>query len=100
LQVINGSGLGLTAALKASGNGIEITDTTGGTGDLVIADNSSTTAAELGIAGTFSTAVASVKRRKSPASVDRRKHTPLHIQRRRWRHAWQIQNHQFPGRIG
>src|SRR5258706_4432917 len=61
LQVINGSGLGLTAALKSSGNGIEITDTTGGTGDLVIADNSSTTAAELGIAGTFSTPLASVK---------------------------------------
>ncbi|HEV8606506.1 MAG TPA: flagellar filament capping protein FliD [Tepidisphaeraceae bacterium] len=61
LEVINGSGLGITASLKESGNGIEIKDTTGGTGDLIIADNSSTTAAELGIAGTFSTAVASVK---------------------------------------
>ncbi len=61
LEVINDSGLGLTASLKESGNGIEIKDTTGGTGNLVIADNSSTTAAELGIAGTFSTALASVK---------------------------------------
>jgi len=43
------------------GNGIEITDTSGGTGNLIIADNSSTTAAELGIAGTYSAATASVQ---------------------------------------
>jgi flagellar hook-associated protein 2 len=61
LDAINASGIGIRAALKESGNGIEVFDTTSGTGSLIIADNSSTTAAELGIAGTFGIASASVK---------------------------------------
>jgi flagellar hook-associated protein 2 len=61
LALINASGIGVSASLKESGNGIEIKDTSAGTGNLIIADNSSTTAAELGIAGTFTTATASVK---------------------------------------
>ncbi len=61
LDLINGSGIGIAASLKESGNGIQITDTTSGTGNLIIADNSSTTAAELGIAGTFGTATAAAQ---------------------------------------
>jgi flagellar hook-associated protein 2 len=49
----NTLGIGVTAALNSSGTGIQITDTSGGTGNLVIGDVNSTTAAALGIAGTF-----------------------------------------------
>ena len=45
--------MGVTAALNNSGNGISLTDTSGGTGNLVISDTSGTGAAQLGIAGTF-----------------------------------------------
>jgi flagellar hook-associated protein 2 len=52
----------LQASLKSSGNGIQITDTTGGTGNLVIADTGGgQTAAQLGIAGTFNAATPSVQ---------------------------------------
>ena len=61
LDGLNSSGVGIKAELKASGNGIQITDTSGGAGSLIIADGSSTTAAELGIAGTFNTTVTSVQ---------------------------------------
>lgn len=54
LDTINNAGAGITASLKSSGNGIQITDTTGGSNNLVIADDSgSTVATSLGIAGTF-----------------------------------------------
>jgi flagellar hook-associated protein 2 len=49
----NVGGAKVTASLNASGTGIQLTDTSGGTGNLVVTDDSSTTAAELGIAGTF-----------------------------------------------
>ena len=49
LKAINDSGAGVTAALNAAGNGLEITDHAGGAGDLTIADNGSTTAADLGL---------------------------------------------------
>ncbi len=62
LDLINNNGVvGLQASLKESGNGIQITDITGNSGDIVIADASSTTAAELGLAGTFGLAAATVK---------------------------------------
>ncbi len=62
LDLINNNGVvGLQASLKDSGNGIQITDTTGGSGDVTIADNSSTTAAELGVAGTFTTSTSTIK---------------------------------------
>jgi len=51
----NTMGIGVTASLNASGTGIQITDTTGGTGNLIVGDVSSTSAAALGIAGTFTT---------------------------------------------
>jgi flagellar hook-associated protein 2 len=44
----------VTAGLNSSQTGLELTDTSGGTGGLVVADDGSTTAADLGIAGTFS----------------------------------------------
>jgi flagellar hook-associated protein 2 len=53
LTTINNAGAGVTASLDASGTGLEITDTTRATGNLAIADVNSTTAANLGIAGTF-----------------------------------------------
>jgi len=49
----NASGIEVSATLKEAGNGIQITDRSAGSGNLVIADLTSTTAAELGIAGTF-----------------------------------------------
>lgn len=56
LKLINNAGIGVTASLNPAANGIQINDTTGGTGSLVIGDVSGTGAAALGIAGTFTTA--------------------------------------------
>jgi flagellar hook-associated protein 2 len=54
LDAINNSGAGVTASLNAAANGIQIQDTSGGTGGLVIGDaDTSKTAENLGIAGTF-----------------------------------------------
>ncbi|MGA2230262.1 MAG: flagellar filament capping protein FliD [Tepidisphaeraceae bacterium] len=60
LNDINNAGAGVTASLNPSGTGIQLTDTTGGTGNLVISDVNSTTASALGIAGTFTTATPTV----------------------------------------
>lgn len=60
-RINNAPGLGVTASLKPSGNGIQLTDDTGDTGNLVVTDVNSTTASALGIAGTFGTSVASVQ---------------------------------------
>jgi flagellar hook-associated protein 2 len=51
IAAINGAGLGLTAAVNAAQNGIQITDTTGATaGNLIIADVAAgTLAADLGL---------------------------------------------------
>lgn len=48
------AGAGITASLNRAGNGIKLSDATGGTGDIVVADVDATTATNLGIAGTFS----------------------------------------------
>lgn len=54
LDAINTTaGIDVTASLKSSGNGIQLTDSSGGTGDIVIGDVDSTTAEVLGIKGTF-----------------------------------------------
>ncbi len=53
LDAINDAAVGVKASLSASGNGIQIVDTSAGTGDLAIADVTGTTAADFGIAGTF-----------------------------------------------
>lgn len=51
VSAINGSGANVTAAINASRNGIAITDTSGGTGSLVIADaDAQNTATTLGFA--------------------------------------------------
>ncbi len=58
--VSNASGVRVTATLKASGNGIQIGDDSGGAGDLVIADAAGgTTATVFGVAGTFTAATPS-----------------------------------------
>ncbi|MGD0388570.1 MAG: flagellar filament capping protein FliD [Tepidisphaeraceae bacterium] len=52
----NTLGIDVSAALNSSGTGLQITDTSGGSGNLVIGDvGSTTTASALGIAGTFET---------------------------------------------
>lgn len=56
LDTINTTaGLQVTASLNAAGNGIQIADRSGGAGNLVIADVSGTSGADLGINGTFDT---------------------------------------------
>jgi flagellar hook-associated protein 2 len=55
LNDINNAGIGVQASLNASNDGIQIADTSGGSGSLTIADVNSTTASALGIAGTFAT---------------------------------------------
>lgn len=47
------TGGNVTASLNAAGNGLELTDNSGGSGSLVVSDVNSTTAASLGLAGTF-----------------------------------------------
>ena len=53
LDSINNSGLTVSASLNDAGDGIQIQDTSGKSGNLVIGDVNSTTAAALGFAGTF-----------------------------------------------
>ncbi|RJP31100.1 MAG: hypothetical protein C4547_15745 [Phycisphaerales bacterium] len=53
-QQLAAAGVGLTASVNDSGNGLQFTDHTGGDGDIRIADRpGSTAAADLGIAGVF-----------------------------------------------
>lgn len=56
----NGDSLDLSATLDPAGTGIQIADNSGGSGNLIIADTSGSLASQLGIAGTFDTAVANV----------------------------------------
>jgi flagellar hook-associated protein 2 len=62
LDTINKTtGISVNASLNSTGNGIQIQDTSGGSGNLVIADaGGGSTAASLGIAGTFDTTKAVV----------------------------------------
>jgi flagellar hook-associated protein 2 len=55
LDTINNASVGVTASLNNAGDGIQLQDTTGGSGNLVVSDVNSTTAQALGIAGTFDT---------------------------------------------
>lgn len=57
--ISNAGGVNVTAKLKASGNGIQIVDDTGGSGDVVIAAGA--TADALGLAGTFPSTVVAVE---------------------------------------
>jgi flagellar hook-associated protein 2 len=61
IDLINAAGVAVTAKAKDSGNGIQLVDESGGTGNLVIADVSGTSGAELGINGTFGVATTAVK---------------------------------------
>lgn len=63
LNDINNNDLGIkvNASINNAGTGIQLTDTSGGTGNLTIANADSTdTATALGIAGTFTTSTAAV----------------------------------------
>jgi flagellar hook-associated protein 2 len=57
LNLINSNdvanGVFVTASLNSAGTGIQLTDTSGGSGSLSVSDVNSTTAAALGIAGSF-----------------------------------------------
>jgi flagellar hook-associated protein 2 len=58
----NASGIRVEAKLKESGNGIEISDKSAGTGNLAIAESGGgTSAADLGILGNIDNTVASIK---------------------------------------
>lgn len=50
INTLNTANAGVLAAVNASGNGLQLTDTSGGTGDIVISGDA---AAPLGLAGTF-----------------------------------------------
>lgn len=55
IDTINAAGAGVEASLNQAGNGIKLTDTTGGTADITVADvGAGVTAANLNLAGTFS----------------------------------------------
>jgi flagellar hook-associated protein 2 len=54
IDLINAAGANVTAALNSAGNGLLLTDRSGGSGDIVISDTSGTAAADLGLSGTFS----------------------------------------------
>lgn len=54
IDAINDAGAGVSARLNDAGNGIALTDQAGGAGDLVVNEAGSTTAADLGLLGTFS----------------------------------------------
>ncbi|MBX2851595.1 MAG: flagellar filament capping protein FliD [Phycisphaeraceae bacterium] len=58
LDAINNAGIGVSASLNNAGNGLTITDTAGGAGDLAIADTVGSAASQLGLLGTFSDGVA------------------------------------------
>jgi flagellar hook-associated protein 2 len=48
------AGAGITIALNRAGNGLTLTDASGGTGDIIVSDTTGATATNLGIAGNFS----------------------------------------------
>jgi flagellar hook-associated protein 2 len=58
LDAVNRAGIGVTASLNNAGNGIRITDTAGGLGDLTIVDAAGSAAQQLGLLGTFDDGVA------------------------------------------
>ena len=54
INLIDNSGLNVTASIDASGTGLLLTDNSGGTGQMTVAEDGSTTASDLGILGTAS----------------------------------------------
>jgi flagellar hook-associated protein 2 len=61
LYQINSKGVtGLSASVNATGNGLLITDASGGAGQLTVADNSGTAAADLNISGTAATGATTI----------------------------------------
>jgi len=62
IDTINNAGAGVTASLNNSGNGIQLTDSTGAAGDLTVASSGGgTTAEDLGINGTFDTTTTAIR---------------------------------------
>lgn len=57
LDAVNDAGIGVTASLNNAGNGIKITDTAGGSGDLIIADSNGAAGNQLGLTGTYADGV-------------------------------------------
>ncbi|MEM8874515.1 MAG: flagellar filament capping protein FliD [Planctomycetota bacterium] len=53
IDAINNAGAGVEAQINDAGNGIDLIDLTGGNGDLTMAERGGTTAADLGLLGTF-----------------------------------------------
>lgn len=61
IETINNAAAGVKASVNSSGNGLQLTDTTGATGNLVISDVTGEAAAKFGFAGTFNNTVTTVK---------------------------------------
>lgn len=62
IDLINAANVGVKASVSRSGSGIQIVDTSGGSGDLVIGESGGgTTAAALGLAGSFDLSTAAVQ---------------------------------------
>lgn len=62
IDLINAAGAGVKASVSRSGSGIQVADTSGGTGDIVVSEvGGGTTAATLGLAGTFDLSVVAVQ---------------------------------------
>lgn len=61
IDTINNANAGVKASINTAGNGLQLVDTTGVTGDLVIASSGGTTAEDLGIDGTFGTTTTTIK---------------------------------------
>ena len=52
INLINNSGINVTASIDSSGTGLLLTDNSGGSGQMKVAEDGSTTASDLGILGT------------------------------------------------
>ncbi len=53
IDAINSAGTNITASLNTAGNGVQLQDKSAGTGDIIVGDVDSTSAADLGLLGSF-----------------------------------------------
>lgn len=84
LDDINNNGTAkLTASLKSSGNGIQITDTSGGTGSFSIVDSGGRagTSSKLGIGGTFANNQTTVQGGRPAEAMDNQQHIAVVFER-------------------
>ncbi|MGC4031859.1 MAG: flagellar cap protein FliD N-terminal domain-containing protein [Tepidisphaeraceae bacterium] len=85
LDKLNNAGVGIKAEVNNSGNGIQLTDTTGGTGDIVITDNDGGTAPSARHRRHVHRRHHRHQRRESPTQMGQRRHHARQLQRRQRR---------------